>query len=312
MIAPSVLTSRDRLAESFRSAEPFRHVVIDGFFEATFVRQLLAQFPAFEQGEFRAEDGRPGAKSTFERVRALGDGYTRLDDLIKGRGFLDLVGSITGIEGLLYDPWYLGGGTHENRQGAGLTPHIDFNFHPLERWRRRLNLIVYLNPEWQSEWGGTLDLYRDPRSDQAPWRSIVPAFNRCVIFETSEHSWHGFDNVSLPESKAGLSRKSIALYFYTPGVGADAGIDAHSTVYVHRPLPSHLSIGHVLTDADVVALHNLANGRDQRIEIQYQEIARLMTLVRAHERGALGTLLFFARKAYARLLRRKLVAGPLH
>lgn len=307
-IAPTVLAGTDQIATRFASAAPFRHVVIDDFFEPAFAEQLLAQFPAFEHGEYRGEDGRPGGKSTFERLRALGDAYARLDDVIKDRGFLDWLGRVTGIDGLLYDPWYLGGGTHENRQHAGLTPHIDFNFHPLERWQRRLNLIVYLNPEWQREWGGALDLYLDPKIDTAPAHSVVPVFNRCVIFETHGHSWHGFDNIRLPPERAELGRKSIALYFYTPPDRTEAAVDAHSTVYVHTPLPTHLRAGHILTDADLAALHSAICGRDQRIDIQYQEISRLMALVRAHERGPLGSVLFFARKAYARLRRRKLVA----
>lgn len=304
-LSDAVVDRSADFAARFAEAEPFRHVVIDDFFSESFARSLLQQFPAFEQGEFRGEDGRPGHKSTFEQVRTLGGAYEQLDDCISSAGFLDLLGRITGIDGLIHDPWYLGGGTHENRITAGLTPHVDFNFHPLERWRRRLNLIVYLNPEWDAAWGGSLDLYRDPKTDAAPVHSIVPLFNRCVIFETHGHSWHGFRNLTLPESKTGLGRKSIALYFYTPNNGPEAAVDPHSTVYVHPPLPAHLQAGHTLTEADVALLRSAVSGRDQRIDIQYQELSRMMTLVRAHESGVLGSLLFLARKTHARLRRRQ-------
>src|SRR5690606_8210227 len=185
---------------------------------------LLAQFPGFERGNFLSEDGRPGSKSTFEQVRALGDGYAALDDLVRDDAFLALLADITGIGDLRYDPWYLGGGTHENRHGGGLEAHVDFNFHPLERWQRRLNLIIYLNPGWQEEWGGALELFEDPAA--APEHAIAPLFNRCVIFETHDHSWHGFNRIALPESERGQSRKSIALYFYTPA--SEQAQEAHS------------------------------------------------------------------------------------
>lgn len=298
----SVVTSRrEALAHAFAAASPFRHVVIDGFFEPAYAQRLVAQFPPFELGNSLSEDGRPGSKSTFEQIRALGDAYAGLDDLVRGHDFLQLLGAITGIDGLLYDPWYLGGGTHDNRHAGGLEAHVDFNFHPLQRWQRRLNLIVYLNPDWQEDWGGALELYRDP--GQAPEQAIAPVFNRCVVFETHGHSWHGFSRIALPEARRNLSRKSIALYFYTPATAA-AAHEAHSTVYVDRPLPDY-SPGHALTEADIADLRHLVGDRDNRIAQQYREISKLMTLVRAHERGFAGSMLYAARRLQARLGRKR-------
>lgn len=299
-IPARVIAERAAAARSFANASPFRHVVIDDFFEASFVQRLLAQFPGFEQGNFLSEDGRPGSKSTFERVRALGDAYAGLDDMIRGPEFLRLLGDITGIDDLRYDPWYLGGGTHENRHEGGLEAHVDFNFHPLERWQRRLNLIVYLNPGWHEEWGGALELFGDPAA--GPEHTIAPVFNRCVIFETHGHSWHGFNRIDLPGGERGQSRKSVALYFYTPA--AEQARDAHSTVYVDRPLPERLRPGHVLDAQDIAALRQLLGDRDNRIAMQYREISKLMTLVRAHERGLAGSMLYAARRLQTRLLGR--------
>jgi hypothetical protein len=300
-IAAPVLAGGEALARTFAAAEPFRHVVIDDFFEPAFAQRLLAQFPGFEQGNFLSEDGRPGSKSTFERIRGLGDGYAGLDDLIRSPDFLHLLGIVTGIDGLLYDPWYLGGGTHENRHEGGLEAHIDFNFHPLERWHRRLNLIVYLNPGWEAQWGGALELYRDPAASAV--HAVAPIFNRCVIFETNEHSWHGFNRIVLPEGERNRSRKSVALYFYSRAPDASRPQEAHSTVYVNPPLPTHLQAGHVLTSQDVSELQRLLGDRDNRIAMQYREITKLMTLVRAHERGLAGSMLYAARRLHARLRR---------
>jgi hypothetical protein len=302
-VAAQVLEEGPTLSRAFAAASPFRHVVIDDFLEPAFAQRLLEQFPGFEQGNFLSEDGRPGSKSTFERVRALGDGYAALDDLIRSQDFLQLLGTLTDIDQLLYDPWYLGGGTHENRHEGGLEAHIDFNFHPLERWHRRLNLIVYLNPGWEDQWGGALELYRDPagEADQA----IAPVFNRCVIFETNEHSWHGFNRIVLPEDRRDLARKSIALYFYTQAADDARSQDAHSTVYVNPPLPSRLQPGHVLTAQDVADMLRLLGDRDNRIAMQYREITKLMTLVRAHERGLAGSMLYAARRLHARMRRRQ-------
>jgi hypothetical protein len=303
LIADPVLARRAALAQDFAAARPFRHVAIDGFLAPDFAQGLLDQFPAFGRGNALAEHGRPGDKSTVERIRALGDRFVQLDDLVRSRGFLDWLGEVTGIPGLLYDPGYVGGGTHDNRQGASLDPHIDFNFHPIEGWHRRLNLIVYLNPGWQPDWGGALALYRDPASDPTPAHVFAPLFNRCVVFETNDHSWHGFGRIALPPEHAGTSRRSLAFYFYTRAEKDAPPETAHSTVYVTRPLPAHLHAGHVLTEADLAELRAVVADKDGRIAIQYDEIARLMTLARAHERGFTGRLMYLARKARA-LLRR--------
>ncbi|HEX6832200.1 MAG TPA: 2OG-Fe(II) oxygenase, partial [Rudaea sp.] len=210
-----VLARAKELNVAYREAKPFPHVVIDDFLARPFAERLLEQFPSFERGNNQGDDGKAGNKATYEKIRTLGPDFAGLDDLVKSRAFLGLIESLTGVPHLLYDPFYLGGGTHENRQGQSLQAHIDFNYHPSEGWHRRLNLIVYLNRDWEKSWGGNLELYADPYKDKQPHVVIPPLFNRCVIFGTSETSWHGFDTIRLPPEKSGVSRKSIALYFYS-------------------------------------------------------------------------------------------------
>lgn len=295
-----VLAQVAQWQDAFASAAPFRHVIIDDFLEPTFVDALLAQFPDFEQGNYVGDDGRPGGKSTMDRVSGLGDAYRRLDEVIQTRQFLDFVGNITGIPELIYDPFYLGGGTHENRHGQGLQAHIDFNYHPSERWHRRLNLIVYLNREWEEGWGGIFDLYRDPYADPAPVVRVAPLFNRCVIFETNEHSWHGFDTILLPEDRRDLSRKSIALYFYSADRPAVETAGRHTTHYVNAQLPEYLQPGHTLADSDVSTLKLLIAQRDQQLRGLYEENSRLL---QAQDQGFGGHLLYLLKRLYVRYRR---------
>jgi hypothetical protein len=307
-IDAGVIAGVEHHATAFAQRNPFRHVVIDGFFTADYAASLLAQFPAFERGNARNEAGEIGGKSTVERIRGLGEPWAALDDLVRSQPFLDLVGRVTGIDGLLYDPYYFGGGTHENREGQDLDPHVDFNRHPVEGWHRRLNLIVYLNHEWHDAWGGSLELHSDPRSPDDRVTRVTPLFNRAVIFETTEWSWHGFGRIALPADRRERSRKSIALYFYTRERPAEELADTHSTIYVDQPLPGRFQAGVTLAETDVEELRALLARRDQHSQRLYRDITRLTgELERAREAlhtGVFGRMRYFsglARRALRRL-----------
>ncbi len=274
---PSVVSGRRQLAQRYLTAQPFPHVVIDGFLEKSFCDAIIEQFPAFDERGAINEDGLIGGKSTREEVRKLGPAYKRLDDLMRSRPFLDFIGDITGIDNLEYDPWYFGGGTHDNRHGQDLDPHIDFNYHPITRRHRRLNMIIYLNEVWREEWGGLLQLHQDPyrQPSQDQIETVIPLRNRCVIFETSERSWHGFAHIELPPDRRELSRKSFAVYFYTRRRPAAETADEHSTVYVERHLPDHFTPGLTLEQRHVEELRALLSRRDQHLKRLYDEIRKL-------------------------------------
>jgi hypothetical protein len=305
LLDPTVLARRDELAAAFRDGDPFRHVVIDGFLREDYAQAILDTFPAFDLRRALNEAGEVGGKAVVEKIREIGEPYRLLDDLIQRRDFLDLVGHITGIPDLLYDPFYFGGGTHENREGQDLDPHVDFNRHPVEGWHRRLNLIVYLNREWDDAWGGSLDLHRDPREDDDRITRVTPLFNRAVIFETTEWSWHGFSRITLPEGRKDISRRSVALYFYSKARPAEELADTHSTIYVDRLLPARFEAGHVLSAEDVQELRVLLKRRDMHNQRLYRDLTHLQKQLEqsqvALHQGRLGRLLYFLRRIKARL-----------
>jgi hypothetical protein len=307
LISPKVIADAPIYTARFQRLDPFRHLVIEDFLAPDYAEQLLAEFPAFERGNTRNENGEVGRKSVVERIRNLGPAFTTLDELVKSPAMLDLVSKLTGIPDLLYDPWYFGGGTHENRDGQDLDAHVDFNRHPIENWHRRLNLIVYLNHEWDDAWGGSLELHSDPRSPDDRIKLVTPYFNRCVIFETTETSWHGFTRIGRAPGLPPLSRKSIALYFYTTQRPAEELADAHSTIYVDRPLPDRYQAGMTLAPDDVNELQVLIKRRDQHNQRLYREITTLTGELKqaqsALEAGRLGRLQYFARKFAARFQR---------
>ncbi len=267
------------LAHRFRHASPFRFIAIDNFFSPDLANQLAAQFPIFDEERAKNENGEVGGKAVNSNVRSLGEPWKALDDLVASDAFRALISEITGVPDLLYDPDYFGGGTHENRDGQSLDAHVDFNFHPVSRQHRRLNLIVYLTEEWDDAWGGSIQLHKDPYLPPSldEIAVVTPLFNRCIIFETTEHSWHGFPQIVLPEEKRHMSRKSFALYYYTKSrPGAELGPE-HSTIYVEQHLPEDLLAGEALTAEQVQHIRNLVASRDQHLRRLYGNIKQLYT-----------------------------------
>jgi len=300
ILNPDILHDTRALAERFRSAAPFPSLVLDEILSPAFIARLHQEFPDFEQGNRIGDNGQLGGKSTTERFRNVGPAYRELDDAIQSQQFLQWLSDVTGIDDLLYDPWYLGGGTHESRNGVSLDPHVDFNYHPSERWHRRLNLLVYLNPTWEPQWGGCFELFRDPHASAHPDIAITPTFNRGVLFETSEHSWHGFNAIHLPAELAGKTRRSIALYFYTKNRPQAEVVDRHTTLYVKRQLPDRIAEGRTLDGADVAEILDLISQRDAHIVALYAENTSLR---KAQDTGLAGNLLYLAKRAFVRLRR---------
>jgi hypothetical protein len=280
-VNPALREKLPDLAGRFAAAKPFRYVVIDEFLDPEFCRQLMTEFPAFDSAHSVNERGEKGRKAVVSEPARIGPAYARFDQMLRGREFLDLIGGITGIPKLLYDPEYVGGGTHENLDGQDLDPHVDFNFHPSQQWHRRLNLIVFLNPEWEPDWGGCLEFLSDPWTPDGarPAEVVVPLANRAVIFETNEHSWHGFRRIRLPAEKQHISRRSIAIYFYTEQRPHAEQAVSHGTVYVQRQLPDHVQPGYRLKDEDVGEIQGLLARRDTQIKFLYERELEFSELI---------------------------------
>ena len=269
------------LSGRFASAKPFRHIVIDDFLDPQFCHLLMKEFPAFDSDRAVNERGEAGRKAVISEPARLGAAFAQFDQMIRGPEFLELMSRITGIPKLLYDPEYVGGGTHENLDGQDLDPHVDFNYHPSRQWHRRLNLIVFLNPEWELGWGGCLEFLADPWTvDGArPAEAVVPVANRAVIFETNEHSWHGFRRIQLPEEKQHISRRSIAIYLYTKERPEEEQAVSHGTVYVQRQLAGHIEPGYTLKEDDVEEIRVLLARRDTQIKFLYERELEFSALI---------------------------------
>jgi Rps23 Pro-64 3,4-dihydroxylase Tpa1-like proline 4-hydroxylase len=222
----------DRHRDEYREAQPFPHVVIDDFLPEEDLDLVLDEFLQAQDEAWRRFDN-PREKKLAERRETSFGPFTRhlLTANFNSSVFLEFLESLTGITGLIPDPYFEGGGLHQIVPGGFLKVHSDFNWHKDLKLDRRLNVIVYLNRDWEEEYGGYLELWN--REMSRCERRVLPIFNRCVIFSTTDFSYHGHpEPLSCPE---GMTRKSLALYYYSNGRPAEELSDAHSTLFQSRP-----------------------------------------------------------------------------
>lgn len=195
------------LAEAFKSAAPFPHVVIDDFLDTDTAEGLLEEFPAPDAMP-RSRDYMFGDKRELSSVAEQGPTSRAFYDALMGDQFRAFICDLTGKD-LFVDPAFHGGGFHQSGDGGFLDTHVDFNMHPLhDDWKRTLNVLLYLNKDWKDEYDGRLLI--KSRADEAPI-GIQPLFNRGLIMITADNTFHGFKRMTLPP---GVTRKSIATYAY--------------------------------------------------------------------------------------------------
>ena len=219
------------LAQSYAAADPFPHIVIDSFLPLGLAGRLLSKFGQVDNdNDLNTRFDRPQErlKITYHPDN-LQEWSRSVFYAFNSRPFIEVIENITGIEGLIADPHFSGAGYHEIRNGGHLSVHADFNHHKELNLERRVNVLIYLNPGWQDSFGGQLELW-EPAMKRLG-RSVVPEFNRCVIFNTTSTSMHGNPQpVNHPE---GVARRSIALYYYT--ATWDGSKRAHTTQFRSRP-----------------------------------------------------------------------------
>jgi hypothetical protein len=208
--------TKGELTTAFQEAKPFRWLMVDGFLRAPWPERLYREF-----GEVVETSGKdPNAPKKHRHVlRKLGIAkpeqmhqvHRDFFQAIQEPRFVGWLEEVTRISPIYADPSLNGGGLHEIYEGGYLNVHTDFNFHPETGRHRRLNILYYLNPTWQDEWEGRLELW--PTDLSTPFVEIVPLMNRMVVFETSEISFHGHPKaLRVP---AGITRRSLATYYYS-------------------------------------------------------------------------------------------------
>lgn len=212
------------LSQDYNNKSPYPYAIFDGLFEDSFINEINREIDESKfSKDVRAIDGiEVKTRSDFEDNEALPEATKRAFELINGGKFLSIVSHLTGIEGLISDPYYDGGGVNVIENKGTLAVHIDGTTQHRMKVCRRINAILFLNDEWDPSWNGYHEqwVYCDkslsPFDEDQKWkcvRKILPKKNRLLIFTTNDHSWHGHAGIlDVPKD---VQRRSLIAYFYT-------------------------------------------------------------------------------------------------
>jgi Rps23 Pro-64 3,4-dihydroxylase Tpa1-like proline 4-hydroxylase len=223
------LFKKDRISifyTTFCSNQPIRHLLIDDFLKPEFATIISENFPPVEEMNVHYH-GLNEKKSEHSEFNTLDLSFSQLHLALTSNSFVSWLSEITGINNLHTINDRLGYGLHQGANNSFLDIHIDYNIHPLEKKFRKLNLILFFNKEWGNAWGGHLELWDEKIKNCV--QSIPPIFNRCVIFECSDISYHGYNRISVPN---GITRKSYYQYYFMP---INNNIVFHDTIFRTRP-----------------------------------------------------------------------------
>lgn len=199
-------------APAYQQAHPYPHGVFDDFLESEAAQRAMQAFPGIQDDGWIHYMHVNEKKHGLNKIDLIPEPLREVIQALNSPEFVAALSQLTGIPNLLPDPSLEGGGLHQSKRGGFLNIHADFTVHPHKRhWRRRVNVLVYLNEGWQPEYRGELELWT--RDMKACAQKILPVYNRCAIFNTDEDSFHGLpDPIQCPED---MTRKSIALYYFT-------------------------------------------------------------------------------------------------
>ena len=241
------------LASTYRSGNPYAHIVIDNLLDDEIARMIDKDFPTVGDEGWIHYLHYNEKKHGLNKMDALPESIQEVIKFFNSSKMVKWLEELTGIQNLIADTDMEGGGLHQSQNGGFLNVHADFTVHPHKRnWQRRVNLLLYLNDNWKEEYGGALELWS--RDMKTCVQKIQPIFNRGVIFNTDADSYHGFpDPIQCPQS---VTRKSIALYYFTE----EAHIpQKRSTNYRARPNDGIKGL-FIFLDKKAVALYSQLKG----------------------------------------------------
>ncbi len=196
----------------FKDNKPFSHTIVDNFFKEETAIAASNSFPAYDSEKWHVYKNAIEHKKTMNNWNEFNALQYKIFLELNSPQFVAILEELTNNK-LFTDSGLHGGGLHIHSDGGNLNPHLDYSIHPKVGLQRKLNIIIYLEQGFKESYGGSLGLWGN-ESNKEPgklMKEVFPKFNRAVIFDTTQNSWHGMSTkLTLPKGKY---RKSFAIYY---------------------------------------------------------------------------------------------------
>jgi len=213
----------------YRENTPFPHIVFDNFLPEVTAKILSDQYPQPNDlnTPFKHHEHQNVNRYFLEDMRYFSNNLKLFSLAISSRSFLLFLETLTGINALIPDPYFMGGGAMMTGNGGFLNVHVDFNWHQkLQAWRR-CNVLFYLTKDWRSEYQGNLELWS--KDGQSKLKEVEPLFNRVVIFDTTSQSYHGQPSkINTPKN---VFRNVFSAFYYSTETNEKIDSKPHFTKY---------------------------------------------------------------------------------
>jgi 2OG-Fe(II) oxygenase superfamily len=236
----------EALHASWESAKPFKHIILDDALDPELLERVCREIPRIDDDTWVSENDERIKQFNHRSPVSLALGASELVNLLHSAAFLYFLSEVTGIWDLLPDPYLQGASYHIVPRGGFFAVHVDRNVAYSTGLVRRLALMLYLNKGWKTEFGGQFELWNETGTQRV--KSVEPVFNRCLIFEVTDTSYHGLPvPVACPP---GQTRNSFAVYYHTvakPGEGEKAHSSVYAPTSIRRKSFSALSLAKDLT-----------------------------------------------------------------
>jgi hypothetical protein len=216
--------------------EPYKHLVVDNFLPNDLAQKCMDSFPDLSSSvwEHENDDGiEVKSRTTWKSEFDIPDNIIDSVRILNSSLVLNAFSKVFEIQKLIADSYFSGGGLNITQKGGLLDVHVDGNYHDATALNRRMNALIYLNPNWKKSWGGEFGIYNNNGTKLV--KKVEPLFNRLVVFDSHDYSYHGLpDPINFPDN---TDRKSIILYYYTKETRPESQVlnkNPHSALWVKK------------------------------------------------------------------------------
>lgn len=215
----------------YSTANHIQHIYGKSFFSAEDTQTILEDWPSIDDSRWnclqRMVEFGVGKKLEIAKYEQMPQRIASILQKLQTKEFVESIESITGIPNLKSDLDLYGGGMVYTPSGGFLKVHADFNYYEKLKMYRRINLIVYMNELWPSEWKGNIEFWNEEMTLKV--LDYPPYVNTFLLFRVNDKAFHGYpEPIQCPANEG---RKSLNFYFYSTEPDSEQSIEPHKTIW---------------------------------------------------------------------------------